>query len=105
MIWFSASRFVGWAASAHQRARETDDVGTECPPYLTPYLEYARANIFLLGSDRALLHTQVVFNKYARLIEALKRRGVSDEMIAEAERDLVQCLAIRSVGSLCPPKG
>ena len=35
MIWFSASRFVGWAASAHQRARETDDVGTGCPPYLT----------------------------------------------------------------------
>ena len=35
MIWFSASLFVGWAASAHQRARETDDVGTGCPPYLT----------------------------------------------------------------------
>lgn len=25
----------------------------------SPYLDYARANIFLLGSERALLHTQV----------------------------------------------
>ena len=25
----------------------------------SPYLDYARANIFLFGSDRALLHTQV----------------------------------------------
>ena len=32
---------------------------------------------------------EFVFNKYARLIESLKRRGVSDDMIAEAERDLV----------------
>ena len=65
MIWFSASRFVGWVASAHQRARETDDVGTGCPPYLTEF----------------------VFSKSARLIDALKKRGVSEEVIAEAERD------------------
>ena len=30
---------------------------------------------------------EFVFNKYARLIEALKKRGVSAEVIAEAERD------------------